>query len=238
MKSNLTYAIVTIMFMSIVSCSSYDNISVSLEQAVDKGKVRTTTNRGKTTYFDNIEFENNNYYGVKGNNRVMINDLAIPEVYLSVLVKTNSYRIWVRSINANSKIEGYLYAINDSSILVSKNLSLQDPEELTSLTELKISDIKSIKTREKGKVGRGYLKGTFIAMGIGGATGLVLGAASEVGSGFTLAMMGAGAGLIGPIGSFVGLAMGSSKDTYIINGDQATYELYKAELMQQCFSDE
>jgi len=231
MKINILSTIMVL--MCFVSCSTYVNTSVSLSQAVGKGKVKTSSNLGKITYFKSIEFEDSTYFGVKGKSRVIINDIAVPKVYLSALYKSNNYRIWVKSIGSNQHTQGYLYAVQDSSLLISQNLPSAGFDELINVSEIEASIIETIRIREKGKVGRGYLKGTFIAMGIGAAAGLVLGVQAEEGTGFALAVMGIGAGLIGPIGSLIGLAVGSKSDIYRINGKQNTFNNYKAFLKER-----
>ena len=219
--------------MWLTSCSTYQSTSVSLSQAVDKGKVKTISSLGESAYFKNVVFVDSTYYGVNGKDRVILNKVAVPTVYLSALYNSKEYKIWLKPIDSNIKIIGLLYAVQDSSLIILQNSSSQKPEEITNQRKIEVSNIETIRIREKGKVGRGYLKGTFIAMGIGATVGLVAGIGSENGAGVTIAVMGIGAGLLGPIGSLIGLAAGSSSDHYRINGKQRNFNNYKAILNER-----
>ena len=88
MSNKIIYAILGL--ISFASCTPYLNTSVSLDEAVGKGEAKTVSSRGKVTFFNSIELVDSNYYGVKGKQRVLLNEVSVPSVYLSVYSNSES----------------------------------------------------------------------------------------------------------------------------------------------------
>lgn len=216
------------MLSIIVSCSTYQKTSVSLGEAVDKGKVKTESSRGEFIVFKNIELTNGNYYGIQGKRRVLLNDTAIPKVYLPALYKSEYHKVWVNTIDSKKKMKGYLNAVNDFSILVSPTQS-RDTEDIF---EIDVTKIETIQLREKGKVKRNLLIGTSIGLvaGLGASVIYYPADPCEYGACVAFAFMG------GAAGSITGLIIGSRKDKYIINGDRGNFEENKAILKVRSFT--
>ena len=140
--------------------------------------------------------------------------------------KKKTYRAWVTLLNQNDKVKGYLYAVNDSSLVVSSSSELLTDEFSTSLNNtIAIKNIKKIRLRKKGNVGKGYIIGTSIGI----ATGVLLGVSAADGDGFSTL---AAAGMLGIVGSVVGTGVGSISGSkrYTIDGNQDTFLISRQEL--------
>ena len=88
-----------------------------------------------------------------------------------------------------------------------------------------IKNIKKIRLRKKGNVGKGYIIGTSIGI----ATGVLLGVSAADGDGFSTL---AAAGMLGIVGSVVGTGVGSISGSkrYTIDGNQDTFLISRQEL--------
>jgi hypothetical protein len=138
--------------------------------------------------------------------------------------KKKTYRAWITLLNQKDKVKGYLYAVNDSSLVVSSSSELLTDEFSTSLNNtIAIANIKKIRLRKKGNVGKGYIIGTSIGI----VTGILLAAGEE--DGFTTL---AAAGMLGIVGSVVGTGVGSISGSkrYTIDGNQDTFLISQQEL--------
>lgn len=138
--------------------------------------------------------------------------------------KKKKYKVWVTLLNRTDKVKGFLYAVNDSSIVVSASSDLVTDQYTASLNNsIAIANIKKIRLRKKGNVGRGYIIGTSIGI----VTGILL--ASGEGDGFTTFAV---AGMMGIVGSVVGTGVGSLSGTkrYTIDGNQENFLTYRQEL--------
>jgi hypothetical protein len=138
--------------------------------------------------------------------------------------KKKTYKAWVTLINQKDKVKGFLYAVNDSSIVVSSSSELLADEYSASLNNtIAVANIKKIRLRKKGNVGKGYIIGTSIGI----VTGILLAAGEE--DGFTTL---AAAGMLGIVGSVVGTGVGSISGTkrYTIDGNQETFLISQQEL--------
>lgn len=140
--------------------------------------------------------------------------------------KKKKYKASITLINQTEKIKGFLYKVNDSSVVVSSSSELLTEEFTASLNNaIDIANIKKIKLRKKGNVGKGYIIGTSIGI----ALGVVAGVSVADGDGFPIL---ASAGMLGIVGSVVGTGIGSISGTkrYTIEGSQETFLLYQEEL--------
>jgi len=212
------------------SCATYTKVSVPLDEATNKGKVRVKSTLGADAYFNNIESSDNQYIGVKGEKRTPLNEKEIAGIYPAT---GKVYKVWITLINPSVKVEGYLYEVKDATIVVSSTMAAMDQysSQMVNNSELQVTNIDKIKIRRKGSIGKGYLIGTSIGIG----TGIILGATS--GDGFTTFAV---AGMLGIVGSIVGTATGSisGTKTYIIKGNLDTYHLYAPKLKKSSIVQE
>ncbi len=83
------------------------------------------------------------------------------------------YRTWVSLNREPFKIEGSLYQINDSSIVVSSSFKRQDyAENKYEIVEKHIDDIETIKTRRYRSIEAGAWLGAFTGFTVGFVTGV------------------------------------------------------------------
>ena len=146
------------------------------------------------------------------------------EIAKNKRAKKKKYKAWVTLINRTDKVKGFLYAVNDSSIVVSASSDLVTDQYTASLNNsLAIANIKKIRLRKKGNIGRGYIIGTSIGI----VAGILL--ASGEGDGFTTFAV---AGMMGIVGSVVGTGVGGLSGTkrYTIDGNQEKFLKYRQEL--------
>jgi hypothetical protein len=177
------------------------------------------------TDIDNSQnkFEENVIANLKSENTIWA-DTA--EVVQKKKAKKKTYKAWVTLINQNDKVKGYLYAVNDSSIVVSSSSELLADEYSASLNNtIAVANIKKIRLRKKGNVGKGYIIGTSIGI----VTGIILGATASEGDGFSTL---AAAGMMGIVGSVIGTGVGSISGAkrYNIDGNQDTFLISQQEL--------
>ena len=138
--------------------------------------------------------------------------------------KKKTYKAWVTLINQKDKVKGFLYAVNDSAIVVSSSSELLADQYSASLNNtIAVATIKKIRLRKKGNVGKGYIIGTSIGI----VTGILLAAGED--DGFTTL---AAAGMLGIVGSAIGTGVGSISGTkrYTLDGYQDTFLIFKEEL--------
>ena len=74
------------------SCTVYHNSSVSLEEAVDKGKVKVITNYGSTFEFNKIEQKGSVYYGVGQNDTIQINSNDLSQIQVADTRKSMDFK--------------------------------------------------------------------------------------------------------------------------------------------------
>ena len=196
-----------------LSCSKYSQISVSLNEASNQGKVKVATSIYDDYVFNNIEQSNGLFYGVKGDHRIELTEEDIHGVYLST---PKVYGVRVDMLNQNQKIKGYLYEVRDSMVLVSsKNHTIQ---------EIKVSEIEALSLRARNKIG----KGVGIGAGVGFAAGLIASAAVD-GDGYEWI-------ILPPLGflagSFVGLLAGTYRKNIEINGSYYLFNINKYDLQR------
>jgi len=142
--------------------------------------------------------------------------------------KNKVHKVWVSKVDNSKIIKGLLYEVNDESLKIIDNHSVE--------ISIDASNIRLIKIRRKGKIGNGVLIGT----SAGFATGLIIGVVSgdspdqTIGSifGAEIIVEGATAGekalgmgiLMAVGGSGVGAIIASKKETIFINGDINNYK--------------
>ena len=138
--------------------------------------------------------------------------------------KKGTYRLWVELLNSKEVVKGELLELKDSVISV----RIWESEEVK---HVGVTQIKRMKFRRKGAVGKG--------VGIGAGSGLVLGVIIGQSSGdddpgfFSLTAEEKSfvnsVGLV-PLGAAVGGVIGSSRKKFLINGLKSNYDELKPEM--------
>lgn len=116
--------------------------------------------------------------------------------------KSKIYKIWVHTVSEPYKVKGYLYETGDDFITIINDSS----EGNGNMSSIKIEEIRKIKLRKNGSVGKGAWMGGLIGMGTGIAIGYIDGdddpgwfsySAEEkaLSWGATLTIVGAGTGV-------------------------------------------
>lgn len=86
------------------------------------------------------------------------------------------YKTWVSLNSMPFKINGVLYEIKDSSILVSNSFMIKDySADRFKITNLFINEIETIKIRRKNNIGRGILIGAISGIVFGSMLGMLSG---------------------------------------------------------------
>ena len=137
--------------------------------------------------------------------------------------KKGTYKLWVERIN-REPVEGRLLELKDSTVLVGW-------WETGTVEEISVSEVKRMKFRRKGAIG----KGAGIGAGAGLALGLITGFADgddEPGWFSSTAEQKAlgGSILLTPVGAAIGAVVGSARKKFVIEGRQDNYEKLKTEM--------
>jgi hypothetical protein len=154
---------------------------------------------------------------------------------------------------AKQKIKGWLYACNDSQVVLVRSLKdLSTPEFETSIIRIPIEQINQVSLRKKNSI----LNGALIGFGAGVLTGVIIGFASGddqkmpvdnvdpisgmFGSLYNAFTMTAGEKALyggmamGVAGTITGIIIGSvAKKKFIIGGKKQTYRDLQSELMMR-----
>lgn len=228
MKKSISF----VLFIAILlqSCVVYQKQSVSIYQAVEKGKVKVVTNSGRKVIFNNIIKEGGNYYGIYNFDRIPLDTTRTYSFYLkSPSYHYNKYyRIWVyrKDGNNGNPTQGYLYEVKDSSILVSlSNPIKKKPVLASSIREFQFYDIEKIKLRRIGNVGRG----ASIGLAIGVLPLLSVGGGEEWLYWWRISVP------IAVASAGIGSLIGTTKKSYEINGSIEEYSIYRHELRDKAF---
>lgn len=90
--------------------------------------------------------------------------------------KKKIFRTWISFYREPFKINGILYEVNDSSLLVSCSLVKKGySTDRFEMAKLNINNIETIKIRRNNNIGRGILFGTLTGFFLGGMVGLISG---------------------------------------------------------------
>ena len=101
----------------IIGCTSYQYIGVPIENAVNKGKVKSRNVNGDKFYWSKITKQDGQYYALDRSLNIP-SDTTIPvdtTLFKEFQVKKKIYRIWLRSLN-NEKDTGLLYQVEKKFI--------------------------------------------------------------------------------------------------------------------------
>ncbi len=159
--------------------------------------------------------------------------------------KIKIYRTWITLNSEPFKMEGVLYELKDSSILVSSSVVMQDYSlDKLEVADLHITNIEIIKTRINSSVGDGALIGVITGFAVGGLIGLTKGGDSpcapadwfcyfQFSTAFEKAIF-YGAGLA-VVGAGIGASVGSIKVTIPINANINNYNRHKNKLRKYAY---
>lgn len=87
MKKSASFVLLAVILLQ--SCVVYQQISVSPDSAVDKGKVKVVTTSGLEFIFENMYIKNNIYYGHTKSQEIRIDTTQIKNIYLKDKKKSN-----------------------------------------------------------------------------------------------------------------------------------------------------
>lgn len=144
--------------------------------------------------------------------------------------RNNNYSAWITLIDEPYSVQGTLYALNDSSLLVSDYIIFSEYIIDDSPTiELEIINIELIETRKRNRVGKGVILGAASGFAVGGLIGLARGDDADYSAGHN-AIRG-GVSLAIP-GALIGLLVGSAKVIIPIEGSLFNYNKQKKKLQK------
>lgn len=161
---------------------------------------------------------------------ILILFFVAPELYSQDRTeKRKAYKIWVKKMDG-SKVNGYLYSTTEQGINISTSSSAED----LSLILIEAENIREIRLRRKGSVGRGlgigFLGGALIGAIIGFADGdnddkcspffggQICTEGKKSGEKATELAVG-----LGIFGAGVGAVVGTGKKKFLIDGNTDTY---------------
>lgn len=146
------------------------------------------------------------------------------------------YRTWVSLNSEPFEIEGVLFKIKDTSILVSNSVVIKDySQNKFEVVNLFVTDIETIKTRGKNNIRKGFLIGAISGFVMGGTLGLAQGdePRGDTWFGISAEMRAISYGVTGAlVGSLIGAYVGSAKVVIPINGNINNYNRNKDELRE------
>ena len=88
-----TISILLLAIILMQSCVAYQNSTVSIDQAFNKGRVRITTTQGNKVRFSEILIKDNNYYGLRGTKLTRLDNGQILAIQLQDMKKSKSQTI-------------------------------------------------------------------------------------------------------------------------------------------------
>jgi hypothetical protein len=135
--------------------------------------------------------------------------------------KKKVYKVWVTKMDG-SKIYGFLFAANEQGISITETKSL---EGLNSIL-VEVENIREIRVRRKGSVGRGAGWGAVSGAALGAIIGLASGDDPEnqfLYSASAEEKAGVSAIVLGGIGGGFGAIIGTGKKKILIDGNTKVY---------------
>ena len=130
--------------------------------------------------------------------------------------RNKNFIVWVTPIDSSSIIKGYLSEVEDSLIVISNFYNYKKQRIYN-------YDIKEIKFRNKGNIGKGFAIGALSGFAVGAIAGLAAGDDSEGWIRFTAGQKAlvSGVALALP-GALIGGMIGAAKIKIPINGNKMT----------------
>lgn len=139
------------------------------------------------------------------------------------------YQVWVHEYGSQFPLRGYLLATTDSTVILIR--SLRQPEN-TPRHVIPVTRIKSLRFREKGRLGKSILAGAVVGAGTGFVIGQAQGDDPERNS-FSTPSLSAGEKsilnmfVLVPAGAGAGFIIGAFKKTVDIRGNPDNYRLLR-----------
>ena len=144
--------------------------------------------------------------------------------------KNNKYKVWLSLIDKPYEVNGVLYELKDSTILLSNYKTYSEfIIDNNPTIELGISNIDLIEVRKKNRLAKGIVLGAVSGFAVGSLIGLARGDDAES-SGGEKAVKG-GLSLAIP-GALVGMLIGSVKISFPIEGSLLNFKSHKKELLK------
>ena len=144
--------------------------------------------------------------------------------------ESNKYKVWITLIDEPFNVNGILYELKDSSLLVSNYKTYSDfIIDNNPTIELNISNIELIETRKRNRVGKGILIGAVSGFAVGGLIGLTRGDDAEQTAGQKAVIGGLS---LAAAGGLVGLLVGSVKVVIPIEGNFIKYKDQRQKLQK------
>ena len=234
-KKLILYYLILLTFTH--SCGSWEKTTVDLPEAAYKGKVKVKNQDSKVLIFHEIIKDSTGYYGVSkasSNGLIGIDSTLSRPIYLKKDFAIANI-IWVKLYDLD-EIHGVLFDVTDSSILVVdyiKSPSTRNKQYYLDLQpivkEYYAKNIVKIKIRRINQGGEAAGTGALVGGGLGFIIGFRVGL-NDFDATVGL-LFGAGAGaILAAGGAIIGGALGSTKDHYIINGNNSVFKKYQLEL--------
>lgn len=144
--------------------------------------------------------------------------------------KHNKYKVWISLPDKPYEVNGTLYELKDSSLLVSNYKTYSDFIIHNNPTiELYINNIDLIETRKRNRIGMGILIGAVSGFVAGGLIGLTRGDDAEQTTGQKAVIGGLS---LAAAGGLVGLLVGSVKVVIPIEGNFIKYKDQRLKLQK------
>ena len=144
--------------------------------------------------------------------------------------KDNKYKVWITLIDKPYEVNGVLYELKDSTLLISNYKTFSEfIVENSPTIELDISNIDLIEARKRKRLGIGIIIGAASGFAVGSIIGLARGDDAESSAG-EKAMIG-GVSLAIP-GASVGMLVGSVKISIPIEGSLLNFKNNKKDLLK------
>lgn len=214
----LVYFSVIILFQS---CAVYKNAPASSSESNNKDSTKISST------------EDGHYLNPNEKDSIELIQSQISDLYLK---KPVVYRVWVK-FNNEDKLNGVLYSVNDSSIVIASPISgkkyTNKIEDYYSnrykKEEYPVRYIERIKTRRLNSIGRGAGAGALIVFGTGVALGTYVGLSGYKPAYIIGVVVGAGYSVFG---GATGALIGSFKKFYTINGNPSYFRYYHRTLTE------
>ena len=115
-----TIAIVLLVTILLQSCVAYQNTSMSIDEAQNKGPVRVTSTQGDNIKFRNIQAKDGAYYGVNGNRITQIDPAQIISIHLKDFKKSKTQTAILATFLTVSVLALVIVAVVAASVAVAQ----------------------------------------------------------------------------------------------------------------------
>ena len=144
--------------------------------------------------------------------------------------KNNKFKTWITLLDEPYEVNGILYALKDSSILLSNYKTYSEfIVDNNPTIELRVDNISLIETRKRNRMTKGIIIGAVSGFAVGGLIGLARGDDMDSSAG-EKAIKG-GISLAIP-GALIGMLVGTVKVSIPIDGNLSIYKKLKKDLHQ------